>query len=654
MEQNNIQVNYLNIFNDLYNNTKDDDILYSRYLFEIIDNRHHSKSKKVFINIDREKKICIFGYENPVETKSKFDKFNILRRREEEHYKNDNISSRGMGLHYHNSFLRSNTRYISYINDDKIFESSFNYNNIFDEIIKLDENSVNFEEFEIVLKKGGGDYGKKTVSFCSSSTEEHLDNIRPLNKTDLTNNSYPFKPKTLICCDYNINYNAFNKNVCIGNIKRYWESVIEELKKKYYYDIVNNKLELYIKTPINQEGFINLNEDKHKLEEDIIGYNNFKNNNIDIYIKGFTIVEVKYKQPNKTKDGCYIGILNDYRKELYIIKSNGGNVFFETHKFNLPELNINLLKEKNIREKGIKICLSHTQNKRLSEKKEHEYDVEDIKLLVNIDCFINPITKDYKNSDGMYYKCGDTLTNAVADNNYPFNTKVKHSRTLIDYIKNTGFLSEKNLKSETSVDKRLSSDDKKNTKEDKFINSFNKVINKYYIKAYTYEGEMRKNYIKNMNDFSTDYFFKLWQDLNEGSSNKKSDEGHIYLIKHGINKMNNNILFKYGKTQNYTKRIKEHNTNKNIDSLKKEYLDYKINNNITTLFFKKFNNISYMEQFIATYINNNSSFNTKESKSSTTIREYFSTNINEFNKLIDILDDNNKIKEYNNNNNYLT
>ena len=119
------------IYRELYNNTMSYDIPYSKYLFEIIDNRTHTNSKKVFININSKDKKCIIGYENPIKEKNKFQQFLVKGRIENEHFRNDNISSRGMGLHYHNSFLRSNVRYLSHISDSKVYELTSNYNNIF-------------------------------------------------------------------------------------------------------------------------------------------------------------------------------------------------------------------------------------------------------------------------------------------------------------------------------------------------------------------------------------------------------------------------------------------------------------------------------------------------------------------------------------------
>jgi len=298
-------------------------IIYS--FFEVIDDRKHSKSNQVFIDVNIHDHCSTVGY-SEMATKTDIDNtvkwFNINN--EQTNVKN--IASKGVGLRFWEFRLLGVWVHVTYCTDQNIYYiSEANTANIWDAEIN---DKISHTEFSEILHR--------STSFAKE-TEEVVRSIEDIfNNTD---NKYPFQPKTIFRCnklkneDFLQEYADEEYEGCYN-----FDNFIKRLKTKYYKEI-NEGLELYIKLP----GYTNFK----KIENDnidIIGFtNNFKNElKIDLFIKPevyngyiFKIGENAYefrKNGNSTIRQKYVDVSNLKNPDFTLLQYNTNDMTKEEKK----------------------------------------------------------------------------------------------------------------------------------------------------------------------------------------------------------------------------------------------------------------------------------------------------------------------------------
>ena len=251
-------------------------------LYEVIDNKQHSDSDSVFINIDAHNKRMSIGY-NKSATKDQINKLVKWYEIGEENLKSDKIATRATGSKLLEYSARGEYTHISKDNDKKYFQSSVNTHNIYDALI---DPKISNKDFDTILLS--------ETSFVKEDKE-----IVASIQLIFNNTSNPFSPKTLFLAKdiTNENFlNYFKKNDEFNQ-----DNIIKNLRIKYFKEIKEGKLNLFIKLPdyedyvkIDIEGFI-----------DVIGFTDTINDHVTkIYIprdnkkdsKLLSIFEVDYDE----------------------------------------------------------------------------------------------------------------------------------------------------------------------------------------------------------------------------------------------------------------------------------------------------------------------------------------------------------------------
>ena len=260
-------------------------------LYEIIDDRKHSNSNKVFIDIDLHNKICMIGYSEEA-TKDNIDNMVKWFNTNKEQNNINNIASKGIGLKFFEFRALGTWKHITKRFNEKIYYTSeINTSDIWNAEIDDKISSINFSE---ILHRG--------TSFVKEEDESSLSIENIFNNID---DKYPFPPKTIFRCKNLKNPNLLDEYKDEErNFK--FNDIIKRLKIKYYNEI-SQGLELYIKLP---------------------GYNEFKiieNNNIDVI--GFTNnrknelkIEI-FINPN-----YYYGYFFKIGENAYEFRKNGNSV----------------------------------------------------------------------------------------------------------------------------------------------------------------------------------------------------------------------------------------------------------------------------------------------------------------------------------------
>lgn len=252
-------------------------------IYEIIDDRAHSKSKKVFIDFDLHGKCCCVGYS---EKASKKDLDNVTRwyNVNENQNKIDNIASKGIGLKTFQ--FKTLGRWVHYTfsdNDDYYHVSEVNTAEIY---TALSDDYASEDEFTNILMNS------------TSRVKDEDEIIESINKIfNNKKNQYPFNPKTLF-----INQKLSNLKLLDefkdenGNFD--FEDVIKKLKIKYFHEI-SEGLELYIKFPLYSE-FKQITNDNI----DVIGFTSNKIDILETHI--FIDKDIPNRYKFKIKDKIYI------------------------------------------------------------------------------------------------------------------------------------------------------------------------------------------------------------------------------------------------------------------------------------------------------------------------------------------------------------
>jgi len=258
-------------------------------LFEVIDNREHSKSNKFFIDIDSHNKKCIIGFSESA-TKKQIDNMVMWYNVEKNHYSSDRIASRAAGKKFFDFILRGDHTYVSkdYSKHDsnKYFISSINTSKIYQAEINPEVSNI---EFSIILKR---------ETSLAREEDEILQSLS--NIFENKDNVYPFAPKTIF----------YIKNIDNQDILDYFsnkdnqDKLIKILRIKYYGEIKDN-FELFYKFP-NSGSFSKVNTDN---SVDVIG---ITNNSIKQHTTHFFI-----------KKDEYLGYIFKINNNYYKFQKNG-------------------------------------------------------------------------------------------------------------------------------------------------------------------------------------------------------------------------------------------------------------------------------------------------------------------------------------------
>ena len=223
-------------------------------LYEGIDNRHHSKSEKVFVDLNCHENQISIGYENKAELlqiKNMVQYYQISQI----HKSVKNISCRGVGLSVLEFFLPGKWEHIANnSNEENNEEIQYFYSKRDTKAISealFDTNKFTNDQFSLKLQE---------------ATRDDIHTFPPnavAVKVFEENNDYPFQAKTVIIGKIDKDINLLIK---IGDIG----SLIKRLKIKYAYEIIKGNIDLYIKIPNNQT-FQNIKNIDNEIY-DVIGY----------------------------------------------------------------------------------------------------------------------------------------------------------------------------------------------------------------------------------------------------------------------------------------------------------------------------------------------------------------------------------------------
>ena len=221
-------------------------------LSEMIDDAEHSLSKRIFIDINVHDKHVIFGFENAA-TEEQLNNMVHWNPTSKIH-NTSHISTCGQGLKYYEFRFRGEQIHATKTWDESNMKFIYRKSSLNSDIIYNNARSADVSEtvFSDILKK------KTSYVNESDEIEPTLDNIF-LNK----DNKYPFQPETIIVSKNITNDKLLEYLNIDDNIK----NLRKELTNKYYSEIKNGELQLYIKFP-NEGEFCKIGDD---CDTDVIG-----------------------------------------------------------------------------------------------------------------------------------------------------------------------------------------------------------------------------------------------------------------------------------------------------------------------------------------------------------------------------------------------
>uniref|UniRef100_A0A6C0E512 Uncharacterized protein n=1 Tax=viral metagenome TaxID=1070528 RepID=A0A6C0E512_9ZZZZ len=285
-------------------------------LYEVIDDRKHSNSNKVFIDIDLHNHTCIIGYSEEA-TKDNIDNMVKWFNTNKEQTNINNIASKGIGLKYFEFRALGTWKHITkHFNEKIYYTSEINTFDIWN--AENNDDKISSIEFSEILRRG--------TSLVKEEDELSLSIENIFNNVD---NKYPFLPKTIFRCNNLKNLNLLDEYKDEEkNFK--FDDIIKRLKIKYYNEI-SHGLELYIKLPGYTEFKVIENNNI-----DVIGFTNNRNDELrtDIFIN-----------PN-----YYFGYFFKIGENAYEFRKNGNSIIrqkinnisnYITPDFSLFQYNIN-------------------------------------------------------------------------------------------------------------------------------------------------------------------------------------------------------------------------------------------------------------------------------------------------------------------------
>ena len=203
-------------------------------LFEVIDNREHSKSKIVFIDIDMHHKKIVFGFSEKA-TKEQVDSMVKWYSINNNHYNGNNIASRAAGKKFWDFMARGNYTHTSKSVNEKYFQSQIDTNKIYNAEINPE---ITNDAFSKILTN-------ETTS--AKEIPEIISSIQ--NIFENKSSYYPFNPETIFYTTDIVNNNMFEY---FFNNK---EDIIKNLRIKYYNEFIETDFKLYIKFPNSDNKF---------------------------------------------------------------------------------------------------------------------------------------------------------------------------------------------------------------------------------------------------------------------------------------------------------------------------------------------------------------------------------------------------------------
>lgn len=292
-------------------------------MFEMIDDRDHSLSKDVFIDMNIHEKRIVFGYSNPA-TAIQAEQWAQWYTTSSIH-NTESIAMCGQGTKFYNHLFRGRQIFASIENEDTYIKCALSTDKIYDAATK-DMSEIAFTE---ILKRST-EYPSR---IDKGEIGEELKNI-----FDNKNNIYPFNPSTVI-----ISKNITNENVLRKMIDES-ENVKKEFTNKYYDEIKNGKLTLYVKFPGNVD-FCEIAKD---CNFDIIGSTTMVREHV---IKLYLTMEDIQLENNKIRNGEYIVSVNDVffqnkkdrngfiRVPIHLSDNDHKKIihYFNFYQYNIPE-----------------------------------------------------------------------------------------------------------------------------------------------------------------------------------------------------------------------------------------------------------------------------------------------------------------------------
>jgi len=559
-------------------------------LLEMIDDAEHSKSKKVFVDLNTHENKFVIGFSESA-TKEQINnlvKWNTVSICHDQ----NTLSTCGIGSKCYEYVVRGNHSHYSYDETKKVYYvSRANSLQIYNEAYNIEGSSLDFQKVM-----------SENTYFVDTRDEVEVSVTNIFENVD---NKYPFRPKTVIISD-KINNSQLFENL---NNKEYLTEMKKELKNKYYHEVYCNDFKIYIKTP-NTEGFEDLYDSN---TYDIIG------TTIQEYSCTIEIYQVIYDfKINKTeyKKGQYI---NKYdNKYYYITKKNGNSMLRE-------QLILNEEDKRNIIH-----CYNYTQYNICKNDKNIRENVEKI---IKEHCMVGKSLEDYS---GIYLKMGNKFINS-----YPVKSSIT-KRNLPGAKNYRGVLEVVNpsyTKNDMQISGLKAMFDLSNMAElEKNIKQCIAVYKKTYDKKV-------KDDISQTNENSQQLYIDF-EDLTT-KSNKKTDgnnkqvRGHIYLLCVGKDfwkvgyrgNSNKKDVFEYFADKEYLK-IKEDFPEEEIYSLQSPKITYFYLNTYP------FKNAKSLEQMVIEYISERDDVTTYDSKQGNSKREYFNCKESVVSEIRDFIYDN--------------
>jgi hypothetical protein len=210
-----------------------DDVPFHTVLFEPIDDREHSKSRKVFVDMNIRNRTFLIGFENEA-TEDQITNM-VKWHATQGIHGGDNMATAGSGLKYWEYQVRGEHTHSSYdsIEDGsyEYLQSSANTHAIYDAARDTTISEMKFSEIN------------KKNTFYTSKSDEVVPSLAAIfNNTD---NAYPFAPKTVFQAkkiSNTILLESLNDDMYIETLRR-------ELRNKYFHEVAAGDLELYVKYP---------------------------------------------------------------------------------------------------------------------------------------------------------------------------------------------------------------------------------------------------------------------------------------------------------------------------------------------------------------------------------------------------------------------
>ena len=235
-------------------------------LFEIIDDRKHSNSNKVYIDIDIHNGQCVVGYSNRA-TEENIDNTVKWFGNDSSQNTSKNIASKGIGLKFYEFKVLGKWQHHSIDKDNKMyFYTEINTTEI--NKARLDV-KISDDIFAKILKR-------QTRWISQIEVHDIFPSVGNIFKND--DSKYPFKAKTVFICKNMDIINSLDEYKDDGGYN--FEDIIKRFRIKYYSEI-DKGFELFIKLP----GYTEFTQIKNGASKDIIG-TTIKSDelNIDLFI----------------------------------------------------------------------------------------------------------------------------------------------------------------------------------------------------------------------------------------------------------------------------------------------------------------------------------------------------------------------------------